>query len=414
MSAETRFVPEPTTARSSTIRVVQLLMIPGSIALLYVVSLWSLIPYEWADFGGDLIAYRSAAERLAATGTPYHPIFLSGSVPNDVENVQVSYYYTPLLAQLFTLLRGAPHLPVAALWSATQALCLAALLPIVYRRYGGRVTVEGLILVFAGAAAVYPLQLALFGGNVSGWLAVAVAVVLLGSPRQIGVVSALVAIIKVLPLPLLAISVVAPGSRFHAVAAVVVIVGLAVALAPAAWIDWIHVLPNIATLGMADSVANLSPAAVGAEFGQATVGAAVGLGIAGSSGVAALMLARSGQTATWPNAVAAATTSITFASVTLWDHYAAPVVPLVVASWPRLGRVGRSVVLVAVTWQLIAWASADTALVRLGSMLVLLATCVCLIWPGRAFITGSDDRASVTEQPASWASLPFRTRRRPL
>src|SRR4029077_10116451 len=106
-----------------------------------------------------------AADRLATTGSPYHPALLLGPTENRPENVPIGYFYPPILAQLFLPLRGIPDFTLAVIWSVAQAICMVILLPLVYSARSS-VTSERALVAIGFGLAFYPLQIALFGGNV--------------------------------------------------------------------------------------------------------------------------------------------------------------------------------------------------------------------------------------------------------
>ena len=131
----------------------------------------------WASgvfFGGDHEAYRAGAARLIATGSPYHPELSVGPIANQVENVGIAYLYPPVLAQVFTVIGGVS--PDALAW-ANACIQFVALLdlkpPLVYRRFGGMLTATEVLLIWLLIISSWPVQMALYGGNLSGWIAIA-------------------------------------------------------------------------------------------------------------------------------------------------------------------------------------------------------------------------------------------------
>ena len=90
-----------------------------------------------------------------------------------------------MLAQLFLPLREIPHFWLAVSWSAAQAICLLILLPLVLAR-GSSISMNRALLAIGFALAFYPLQFAIFSGNVSGWLAVGVALSLVAGRAWAG------------------------------------------------------------------------------------------------------------------------------------------------------------------------------------------------------------------------------------
>ncbi len=310
----------------------------GIAAVLAYIALWRGVDRPGSFFGGDLIAYISAADRLAATGSPYSPQLFLGPVENRIENVPIGYFYPPILAQLLLPLRGIPPLALAAAWSTAQMACLLVLLP---RLAAGRSapTLNRSLLAIGFGLASYPLQFALFGGNVSGWLAIGVALSLTSGPRARGFVAAVAAAIKLVPIPMLAAAFTDRRTRLAAIFPLAIVVGVSVLLAPPAWTDFVQILPNVLRNVMADDRTNLSPAGALSAFGLVGVGTIVGWVLAIAFGIAALVTGfREGYS---HRVVAIATLSLTFASSTLWDHYLGVMVPLILWAWPLAGTQRR-------------------------------------------------------------------------
>ncbi len=92
-------------------------------------QLWRHVGISSWYFGGDLVAYSSAAQRLAASGSPYDHALLVGEVQSGAA---AWYLYPPVLAQLFLPLRDIPTFALAVGWSSAQAICLMVVLPLAY------------------------------------------------------------------------------------------------------------------------------------------------------------------------------------------------------------------------------------------------------------------------------------------
>jgi hypothetical protein len=305
----------------------------GFAASLAYIVLWRGVTRLGSFFGDDLYAYTQAADRLAATGSPYHPALLAGPIVSG-DNVLIGYFYPPVLAQLFLPLREIPHLWLAVGWSTAQAICLVILLPLVLAR-GSSISLNRALLAIGFALAFYPLQFAIFSGNVSGWLAVGVALSLVAGARVGGVVAAVATAIKLLPVPLFLAALTDRRSRLTAVVPLAVIVAVSVVLAPQAWLDFAKVLPNTLQIGMATSRTNLSPAHAFFDFGLVGLGTVIGWALTIGFGVAAVA---TGLREGYSNRVLAmAVFAMIFASSTLWDHYLAVMVPLILWAWPAVG-----------------------------------------------------------------------------
>jgi Protein of unknown function (DUF2029). len=253
---------------------------------------------------------------------------------NRVENVPIGYFYPPVLAQLFLPLRGIPPFALAVGWSTAQALCLVILLPLAY---AGRaaLTLDRALLAIGFGLAFYPLQFAIFSGNVSGWLTIGVALSLANGPRIGGSVAAVATSVKLTPLPMFLAALTDRRSRPAAVIPLAIIVMVSVLLAPRAWSDFVTVLPNVLRNGMADSATNLSPANALVGFDLLGLGLLVGWALALGFGIAAVVTGmREGYS---HRVLAMAALSVTFASSTLWDHYLGVFVPLILWAWPVAG-----------------------------------------------------------------------------
>jgi hypothetical protein len=324
--------------------------------LLAYVVLWRGVERPGSFFGGDLVAYSSAADRLAATGSPYHPALFLGPIVSG-DDVSIGYFYPPILAQLFLPLRSIPPFALAVGWSAAQVVCLAILLPIVYAG-GSRPTLDRALLAIGFGLAFYPLEFATFSGNVSGWLAIGVAMSLAAGARIQGAVAAVAAVLKLLPLPMFVVAVMDRRSRLAAVTTAVSIIAVSLLLAPQAWSDFVTVLPNILRIGTAAGYTNLSPAHALEPFGLLGFGLLVGWIIALGFGIAAVLAgAREGYS---HRVLAMAVVSLTFASSTLWDHYLGVFVPLILWAWPGADTNRRRAMAVFVIVAMGLWLRLDT------------------------------------------------------
>jgi hypothetical protein len=365
-------------------------------ALLAYIVLWRGVTRPGSFFGDDLFAYTSAADRLAATGSPYYPDLLLGPIVSG-DNVLIGYFYPPVLAQLFLPLRAIPHLALAVGWSTAQAICLLILLPLVSAGRQALTLNRGLVAIGFGLA-FYPLQFAIFSGNVSGWLAIGVAVSLVAGRRVGGTVAAVATSVKLLPLPMFVAALTDRRSRPGAAIPLAVVVAVSLVLAPQAWADFMKVLPNTLQIGMAESRTNLSPAHALLEFGLLGLGLIVGWVLAIGFGIAAVATGlREGYSS---RVLAMAVFSVTFASSTLWDHYLGVMVPLILWAWPSLGARRRLAIAVFVVLATGLWIRLDAIpAYRLGLVASLV---VCSV----AIVTTRERGAG---EPLPWVRLPAHT-----
>ncbi len=253
------------------------------------------------------------------------------------------------------------------------------------------------------AAVTYvPLQVALFGGNVSGWLTVGVATMLrTGVLTGEVVVAALSTLVKLTPFPFLAAAVVDPRARRWALAMTVSVVIVSVVIAPAAWTSWVSILPNVAGNPMSQ-VANFSPVRVFSGIGLAAVGTLLGWALAiGSGSIAILLAVRNGFAM---QSMAAATLAVTVASPTLWDHYLAVVRPLIVAAWDRVDWHGRLVFfayLVACLWLWYGYGSWLPYSAAILGLLVAVTVVIAAVPGSGAAARSSGARPSGRAQPVT-------------
>jgi hypothetical protein len=340
-------------------------------ALIAYELLWYRVTDPRLFFGGDLVAYTSAADRLVETGTPYHPALFLGPVANRVQNIPIGYFYPPVLAQIFVPLRDIPPTALAVGWASAQAVCLVILLPLVVG-LGSRPSLGKALLAIAFGLTFYPLQFAIYGGNVSGWLAIGVALALVAGPGIRGVVSAVATTVKFTPIPMFAAALMDRRSRIAAVAPLVAIVAASFLLAPRAWSDWLTVLPNVLRNEMGSATQNLSPANTMREIGLEPVGIVAGWVLFLGFAVAAIVFGRrEGYTR---RVVAMAAFAVTFASSTMWDHYLALMAPLILWAWPIAGRARQVAIAVFVAAAASLWflpyMPAGTHLVLISSLVV--------------------------------------------
>lgn len=358
-------------------------------AVMAVLSAYRLWRHAWdpiepgRDFALDLIAYIRAAERLVATGSPYHPTLLAGPIENVGSNVPIGYFYPPPLAELFVVLAPIPYTLLATVWTVAQVAILAWLVPTLYRRAGGRLRpVAGVALLFVCLAS-WPLNFALFIGNVSGWISIAVGGLLVAGPRPSAFASAALTFIKLTPLPFLAAAVVGGKTRLAAIVSSILILAVSFAIAPGAWFDWIRVLPNIGRMEAAAAYGNLGPAAILGRYGFEQLGVILGWALAAGFGLAAVRLSRrEGMT---PRTIAAATFATLFVAATVWDHYLAVLVPLIVWAWPTADRRRQVVLSLYIAWGLTDWfagfAGSEMRVISLVLLVLVGLEFVSRQWP---------------------------------
>jgi Glycosyltransferase family 87 len=179
-----------------------------------------------------LEAYRAGAERLIQTGSPYHPALHAGPIDNVISNVPIAYLYPPPLAQVLVLFEDVPPGPLAIASSLVQVAVLSIVLPLVYRQFAGRICARSLLAVLVLAVFSFPLEFATYGGNLSGWTTIAVALMLVRPGGTAGVPAALIGFVKMTPLVLLVPVIAYPRSRVPAMSVLVGLAAISIAIAP--------------------------------------------------------------------------------------------------------------------------------------------------------------------------------------
>jgi hypothetical protein len=291
--------------------------------------LWEFAGSPTSFFGGDLTAYIMASRRLVETGSPYSTEVLSGPIANIPANIPIAYLYPPPWSQLFVPLSHLDRLDLAPWYVLAHVVALVAVLPMLIPK--DERTVVALAGMLALVAWSYPLHFALYGGNVSALVVVAVAAALWSGPAGFAIAGTTAAVVKLTPAPMLLAALFMPSTRSHAIRAGAAIVGISIAANPAAWADWVKALPNILATETNLGPGNFSPAAIGIALGVPEVGRLFGYMLV--LGFLLMTIHRSINNRPIHQIVAAAMGAATFASSTMWDHYLAVLVPLNIYAW---------------------------------------------------------------------------------
>jgi hypothetical protein len=310
------------------------------------------------QFAIDFSDYHVAAQRLASGASPYAPEMLTG--PTDAQGID-RYRYPPPFAQLLVALAGLPLGAAATIWLIAQGAAIVAAAWFAAMAGGARRSLETALWCAVSATLFLPVFDTLWKGNVSGIVALGVAIALIGGAAG-GVAVALVSLLKLVPATLAASLATDRRGSAAAMAAAAVVVAVSVALAPRAWADYVVVLPNLLA-GSADQVTNLAPWAIVDHAGWPALAAAVRAGsvaISVGCALAAVLAARRphGRAA----AVALGTASMLLLPAALWFHYLAVLLPLAAFAWPSAGARTRIALL------------ASMVLVTFGVALLPLAT----------------------------------------
>jgi alpha-1,2-mannosyltransferase len=358
------------------------LLIASTLAILGVLILGAAMLRQAADatgqFGIDFGDYHGAARALLDTGHPYAPEMLAG--PVDAQGLE-RYRYPPLLAQLLVPLAGSPLGTAAAVWLLLQAVAMVAAVWLALGAAGVPRHAERAAWSVVACLVFMPVFDTLWKGNVSGFVALMVALVAMGGATA-GVGAVAGTLLKVVPgtlLPLL----LAEGRRaiLAGLATAAAAISFSVLLTPTAWADYAVVLPNLLG-GSADYATNLAPATIAERAGAGTpIPSAIRL--ATLAGAALLTLAA--PIVAWRHhgfhgraaGVTLATAAMLLLPAAAWYHYLAALLPVAALAWPAASTPGRLGLLGAAV--AISIGVAALPLATLGSAVLLtLATAIHL------------------------------------
>jgi hypothetical protein len=362
--------PGVRTLRSPRFRIVVALAL--LVIGLTVLALVLLRQAQSADgqFAIDFADYHAAAGRVAAGQSPYAPEMLLGPVPAQGQD---RYRYPPPFAQLLVPLSGLPVTTAAVVWLAVQAISVLAAVWLAGSAGGLAETPERLAWSAVAATYFLPVFGTLWMGNVSGVVALAVALVAIGG--TVGAVGALAAtVLKLVPVTLVPAALI-PLSRRQLLKVTIagaVLLAASIIASPQAWADYLRVLPNLLA-GSADYATNLAPAGIAATQGWPpvliTVVRALTLVIAVAAVGASVIWARRFAVSRLPNGLLLATAAATIAMLllpsALWYHYLCVCLPVAAFSWHSAGRrerfglfLGAAAVSLGLAWLPLAVAGA--------------------------------------------------------
>lgn len=301
-------------------------------AVVTVISTMKVLVAHPEQFGLDLLSYVEGAKRLVVSGTPYSSALHAGPIENVSTNIGIGYLYPPPLAQLFVPISGVAMPVLAWAWALSQGAILLVLLPIVYRRYGGHWDRGHVAALLLAVIAFSPNLVAIYIGNLSGWIAILIGFMLI-TPAPVRAASAATAMwLKLTPGVFAVGALVDRSTRSAAAVTTLVILAGSLILSAPAWADWIAVLPSIVGLSEAPYTSNLAPPHVLSSTGFGLLAEAARIALPMWFGVLLFVSAWRGHVAAW---VTAATGVYLSAPGTAWDHYFVALSPLAVAAWPR-------------------------------------------------------------------------------
>lgn len=341
-------------------------------AVVTVVATLKVLVAHPEQFGLDLPSYVQGARRLVDSGTPYSPELHAGPLENISANIAIGYFYPPPLAQLFVPISGLPTPLLAWAWTLSQAALLLILLPLVYRRFGGQRDGAHLTAILLAAVAFGPNLIAAYIGNLSGWIAILIALMLVAGVPGLAASAATAMWLKLTPGVFAVGAIIDRSTRSAAMVSCLAILAVSLIVSPSAWADWIAVLPSIVGLSEAPYTSNLAPPHVLASTGLTSLAAVARVALPIWFGILLIVAAWRGHVAAW---VTAATGVYLSATTTAWDHYFAALTPLAIAAWPRATPFVRVVIVgVLVTFGPL-WFLSDQSLyqvIGLGLWLTLL------------------------------------------
>jgi hypothetical protein len=285
------------------------------------------------DFG----AYHAAAADVAAGRSPYAADMFTGPIPAQGE---VLYKYPPLLAQLLVPLAALPLGSAAAIWFVAQAAAILAGVWLAVRAGGAASSIETFAWCAVAATFFLPNFDTLWKGNVSGFLALTVAVALVGGTAG-GAGAMAATLIKTTPVVMLVPALFAGRRVLIGIALALPVLAVSVLLSPGAWLDFMRVIPNLLN-GPSVFANNMAPHSLMATaLPTLPLAADIARALAVGAGVAALgasvVLARR-LASGWPAAVSLAVAASLLLPSATWYHYLAVLLPLAAFAWVRATR----------------------------------------------------------------------------
>ncbi len=333
------------------------------------------MPLTEGQFGIDFADYFAAADRLAATGSPYAPEMLDG--PVSAQGLD-RYRYPPPLAQVLVPATAVGLTAATTAWFVVQLACVVTGVVVAARAGGVRLTVEAALWLGVATAWFMPIVDALWKGNVSG-IQVLLVASLFASAAIGGLATAVNATLKLVASLLAPIVVIRGRAGASALAiGLIAIVLPSIVVAPLAWRDFLVVLSNLLG-GSPDYAANLAPDAVARTLGLADPSQIVRW-LSFGSGFLLLItgvdMARRDDG--WPAAAVLGTTGLLLLPPVLWYHYLVVLLPVAIIAWRPASARGRTLLVaggLSVTFG-IAWLP-----ITLAGAVVMVGASLRAVWP---------------------------------
>jgi hypothetical protein len=331
---------------------------------------------EHGQYGIDFIVYYQAANDVASGNSPYAAAMFTGPVAAQGE---LLYKYAPVFAQALVPLTALSFPIATAAWLVIQGAAVFAGTWLAARLGGVPRSVEAFCWCGAATTLFLPNFDTLWKGNVSGILAFMTALALAGGASGgLGVAASV--LVKTTPIVMLPAAFVAGRRVLAGLAVGAAAVVVSFVLAPAAWTDFLRVIPNLVS-GRVDFPTNLAPdIQVQMAFPSAPVLATLTRVGAVAVGVAAIVLSVvvAHRRAGWPAAVALGVAATLILPSSTWYHYLAPLLPIAAFAWSHASSREKLVLVLGATSVTAGLAWLPLAVAGAAAMVVasLLA-----VWP---------------------------------
>ena len=391
-----RAMPGLRTMRSRHFRIVLalLLIVFGSYMLVRFPGLLADVGFKG---GHDLKAYLVASQKLLAGATPYE----AGRLAESSHAVCMScYLYPPFIAQVLSPLAVLPEPIASAIWYTIQLVSMYTAVWLGTGLGGARRSVERALWCLVAVMWFFPVFASLWYANISTVIALGVVLTALGGTVA-GVSAAAMLFVKVAP------GVVAPAvfmmsqeSRRALLVGLVAFFGISFIFAQAAWLDYPHVLFELASYSPGQRCTGRRLAQASFPEPVVLASGAGSLVVAGFALLASMILARRPDGA--PEAVLMGVIAMLLVPGTLYYHYLVVLLPIAAIVWPSARNTNWLSLLISAAIITIGFGVEWIALV--GATLMVLTEIVAL-WaltgvrgapgtPSSPCLTGIGDAAS--------------------
>lgn len=305
---------------------------------------------QWAF---DFSTYYSAAADMAAGKSPYAPVMFEGPIPAQGAGAQL-YKYPPTLAQVLVPMSYLPLGAASVTYFTLQLVAVFGGVWLAVRAGGARSSLETFAWTAVATTFFLPVFDTLWKGNVSGFLAFAVAVAVVGGVAAGGAAFA-ATLLKATPVVLIVPALFSGRRALIGLLVMVPVLATSFVLAPYVWFDFFRIIPNLLS-GPSHFPNNLAPdSLVSYALPGVPLAADVTRIVCVAGGVLALagsvVLARRREG--WPAALTLAVVAMLLLPSATWYHYFAVLLPLAAFAWsraslrPRLGLLTGSALITA-------------------------------------------------------------------